>query len=62
MSAIVLLTALFAAGLALVHLFSGRLGFLDVTPLSVWLSIAGGRFWAFILGTAAYAATLLIAF
>ena len=42
MGAIVLLTALFAAGLAPVHLFSGRLCFLDVTPRSIWLSIAGG--------------------
>lgn len=30
------------AGLAAVHLFSGRLRFLDATPRSVWLSVAGG--------------------
>ncbi len=29
-------------GLAGVHLFSNRLRFLDVTPRSIWLSIAGG--------------------
>ena len=30
------------ATLVLVHLFSGRLRFLDVTPRSRWLSVAGG--------------------
>ncbi len=42
MNALVPLTALLAAGLASVHLFAGRVSFLDVTPRSVWLSIAGG--------------------
>lgn len=28
--------------LALVHIFTGRLRFLDTTPRSVWLSVAGG--------------------
>lgn len=31
-----------AVGLALAHLFSGRLRFLDATPRSRWLSAAGG--------------------
>lgn len=31
-----------ALGLVAVHLFSGRLRFLDGTPRSIWLSIAGG--------------------
>lgn len=31
-----------AVGLALVHLFAGRLRFLDRTPRSSWLSFAGG--------------------
>lgn len=31
-----------AAGLALVHVFAGRLRFLDGIPRSRWLSIAGG--------------------
>ena len=33
---------LLAAGLALVHLFAGRLRFLDALPRSRWLSFAGG--------------------
>ena len=36
------LSALLAAALAAVHLFSGRLRFLDVRPRSRWLSAAGG--------------------
>lgn len=37
------LPALFAlAGFVLVHLWAGRLRFLDVTPRSIWLSVAGG--------------------
>jgi hypothetical protein len=36
------LTALLAAGLALIHLFAGRMRFLDVMPRSRWLSAAGG--------------------
>ena len=32
----------FAFGLALVHLYAGRLRFLDVVPRSRWLSLAGG--------------------
>lgn len=38
----VLLTALGALALALVHLLSPRLSFLDRAPRSVWLSAAGG--------------------
>ena len=38
----VLFTALLVAGLAMVHLFSGRVRFLDVLPRSRWLSVAGG--------------------
>nr|MDQ3590772.1 hypothetical protein [Actinomycetota bacterium] len=38
----VLFTALLVAGLAIVHLFSGRIRFLDVLPRSRWLSAAGG--------------------
>ncbi|MDQ5826963.1 MAG: hypothetical protein M3441_22550 [Chloroflexota bacterium] len=30
------------AGLAVVHLFSGKLRFLEGTPRSIWLSMAGG--------------------
>lgn len=36
------LTALFVLGFVLVHLFVGRLRFLDVVPRSRWLSFAGG--------------------
>ncbi len=42
MDAAVLLTALLAAGLASVHLFAGRMRFLNVLPRSRWLSAAGG--------------------
>ena len=42
MSALVPLTALLAAGLAVIHLYSGRMRFLDVLPRSRWLSAAGG--------------------
>jgi hypothetical protein len=38
----VLLTAVLVAGLAIVHLFSGRLRFLEVFPRSRWLSAASG--------------------
>lgn len=41
-SHIVWLSALFAVILALVHLFSGKLRFLDRTPRSIWLSVSGG--------------------
>ena len=37
-----LLSLVLTAGLALVHLFSGRMLFLDVSPRSRWLSAAGG--------------------
>ncbi len=37
-----LLTLLLAAGLAVVHLFSGELRFLNVMPRSRWLSMASG--------------------
>ncbi|ADB60472.1 conserved hypothetical protein [Haloterrigena turkmenica DSM 5511] len=36
------LTATFAIGLALVHVFAGRLRFLEAIPRSRWLSVAGG--------------------
>lgn len=39
---------LFAAGLAIVHLFSGRLRFLDSIPRSHWLSLAGGASVAYV--------------
>ena len=42
MTAITLVSLLAVVGLAIVHLFSHRLRFLDVTPRSIWLSIAGG--------------------
>jgi hypothetical protein len=41
-STLVPLTALLAAGLAVIHLCSGRVGFLGVLPRSRWLSAAGG--------------------
>ncbi len=37
-----LLSALFAVGLAIVHLYSGKLRLLSVIPRSRWLSLAGG--------------------
>lgn len=37
-----LLSAIFAIGLAIVHLYSGKLRFLSVIPRSRWLSLAGG--------------------
>ncbi|MBD1937720.1 hypothetical protein [Microcoleus sp. FACHB-68] len=39
---------LFAAGLAIVHLFSGRLRFLDSIPRHRWLSFAGGASVAYV--------------
>ncbi|WP_217471952.1 hypothetical protein [Haloterrigena gelatinilytica] len=36
------LAAVFAVGLALVHVFAGRLRFLEAIPRSRWLSMAGG--------------------
>lgn len=42
MNALVSLTALLAVGLAAIHLYSGRMRFLDVLPRSRWLSVAGG--------------------
>lgn len=41
-SAIPFVSALFAIGLALVHLYAGKLRFLDKIPRSRWLSIASG--------------------
>lgn len=38
----IVLSALFALGLAVVHLFAGRLAFLDRVPRSRWLSFGGG--------------------
>ncbi|WYK04142.1 hypothetical protein DWF04_013920 [Cereibacter sphaeroides f. sp. denitrificans] len=37
-----LIAALLAAGLGLIHIFIGRLGFLGLLPRSIWLSAAGG--------------------
>ncbi|MDP9475389.1 MAG: hypothetical protein M3R38_06815 [Actinomycetota bacterium] len=42
MSIPVLISLLALVGLVAVHLFSGRLRFLDGTPRSIWLSVAGG--------------------
>ncbi len=42
MSISVLVPLLAALGLVVVHLFSDRLRFLEGTPRSVWLSVAGG--------------------
>lgn len=39
---LVWLSALFALILALVHLFSSKLRFLERTPRSIWLSVSGG--------------------
>ena len=41
-SGMVLLTAILAAGMALAHLFSYKLLFLQGIPRSPWLSMAGG--------------------
>lgn len=41
-SPVLLLSAPFAIGLALIHLYSGKLRFLDAVPRSRWLSAAGG--------------------
>ncbi|MBZ8182834.1 hypothetical protein [Oscillatoria salina] len=43
-----ILTFLAVAGLALVHLFAGKLRFLEVIPRSRWLSVAGGASVAYI--------------
>ncbi len=42
MSVVTVVSLLAVLGLVVVHLFSNRLRFLDVTPRSIWLSIAGG--------------------
>jgi hypothetical protein len=42
MTTITFVSLVAALGLAIVHLFSSRLRFLDGTPRSIWLSIAGG--------------------
>jgi zinc transporter ZupT len=42
MSVVTVVSLLAVLGLVAVHLFSNRLRFLDVTPRSIWLSIAGG--------------------
>lgn len=39
---IILVSFLAVVGLCAVHLFSGKLRFLETTPRSVWLSVAGG--------------------
>lgn len=41
-SGVVFLSAILAVGLALVHLFSGQLRFLEQTPRSIWLSMGSG--------------------
>lgn len=41
-SGVVFLSAILAVSLALVHLFSGQLRFLEETPRSIWLSIGSG--------------------
>ncbi len=41
-TALQVVSLLAAVGLALTHLFAGKLRFLDGTPRSVWLSVAGG--------------------
>ena len=48
MSALVALTALLTASLAVIHLLSGKLRFLDAVPRSRWLSAAGGISVAFV--------------
>ena len=42
MSVVTVVSLLAVVGLVVVHLFSNRLRFLDGTPRSIWLSIAGG--------------------
>ena len=42
MVSLILFSGLLAAGLAVVHLFSGKLNFLDVMPRSRWISAASG--------------------
>ena len=42
MPVVTVVSLLAVVGLAVVHLFSSKLRFLDVTPRSIWLSIAGG--------------------
>lgn len=42
------LAALLALGLAAVHLFASKLRFLDITPRSRWLSMAGGAAVAYV--------------
>jgi hypothetical protein len=39
---ILFLSGLFAIALALVHIFAGKLRFLEATPRSIWLSFASG--------------------
>ncbi len=45
---LVLLSTLAVTGLALIHLFAGKLRFLDVIPRSRWLSFAGGTSVAYV--------------
>jgi len=42
MSVVTVLSLLAVVALSIVHLFSNRLRFLDGSPRSIWLSIAGG--------------------
>ncbi len=42
MNAVIIISLLAVVVLAIVHLLAGKMRFLDVTPRSVWLSIAGG--------------------
>jgi hypothetical protein len=39
---------LLALGMALIHLFAGKLRFLDITPRSIWLSMSGGASVAYV--------------
>jgi hypothetical protein len=39
---ILFLSGIFAIALALVHIFAGKLRFLEATPRSIWLSFASG--------------------
>ena len=45
---VTLLAPVFAAGLAAVHLFAGKLQFLDAIPRSRWLSLSGGSAVAYV--------------
>lgn len=42
------IAGLLALGMALIHLFAGKLRFLDATPRSIWLSMSGGAAVAYV--------------